>query len=58
MPYRLSIYINDKELYDEILDEWIRRQENAMRKRQRVTLNEVVVELIKLGIKARKLGIR
>jgi len=58
MPYRLSIYINDKELYDEILDEWIRRQENAIRKRQRVTLNEVVVELIKLGIKARKLGIR
>ena len=58
MPHRLSIYINDKELYDEILDEWIRRQENAIRKRQRVTLNEVVVELIKLGIKARKLGIR
>jgi len=58
MPYRLSIYINDKELYDEILNEWIRKQENAIRKKQRVTLNEVVVELIRLGIKARKLGIR
>ena len=58
MPYRLSIYINDKELYDEILNEWIRKQENAKRKKQRVTLNEVVVELIRLGIKARKLGIR
>ena len=58
MPYRVSIYINDRDLYDEIMEEWARIQREAIKKKQKVSINEVIVDLIRTGLKARKLGIR
>ncbi len=58
MPYRVSIYINDRKLYDEIMEEWVRLQKEEINKKRRVSINEVIVDLIKIGLKAKKMGIR
>jgi len=57
MPKRISLYINDRNLLDEIEREWERKQMENLKKRKQVSMNEIIIELLRIGIKAKRMGV-